>query len=248
MVDDPFQVVAHGLARGGRIAGLEGLEHPAVLDDPGLQPHAPGAGQDVAGQGRAVAPVPQVLDGGDDRAVPGGAGDDHVELAVGVLALDLFLAGHAPHQSLQFEDLVFGDGGGGQGGGLALEQAAGFDQLEGPDVGRRLGTGRGDGAHVAGHIDAQAVAGLDHAQHFQGDHRLAQGGAADPVLLGQFAFGGQAIAELVLAALDRLGDGVGYSAIELDVLGHGSSSVSRRRARAPQSRDSIADLARAGQF
>ena len=227
--------------------GLQGLEHPAVLDDPGLQPHAAGARQDVAGQGRAVAPVPQVLDGGDDRAVPGGPGDDHVELAVGVLALDLLLAGHALHQRLEFLDLVVGDGGGGQGGGLAFEQAAGLDQLERPDLERGLRAGRGDRADVAGDIDAQAMAGLDHAQHFQGDHRLAQGGAADPELLGQLAFRGQAVAKLVLAALDSLGDRVGDTAVELDVLGHVLSSVSRRRA-ALRTRDSIADLAGGANF
>jgi hypothetical protein len=128
-----------------------------------------------------------------------------------------------------------------------LEQAAGLDQFEGPDLESGLGAGRGDWAHVAGDVDAQAVPGFDHAQHFQGDHGFAQGGAADAELLGQLTFRGQAVAKLVLAALDGVGDRVGDAAIELDVLGHVLSSVSRRRTQGPlKTRDSITDLTRAG--
>ncbi len=134
-----------------------------------------------------------------------------MELAVGLFALFRVVAAHQQQQALQLADMLVLDQGRGHGGDLALEQAARFDQLEGADFGiverRGLGLGLGDD-------DAVAVLGLDHAEDFQGDQGFAQGRPADAVLLGQFAFGRQAIAHVILPGADGAGDGVGQLLIE----------------------------------
>jgi hypothetical protein len=68
--------------------------------------------------------------------------------------------------------------------------------------------------------DAEAVAGLDHAQHLQRDQRLAQRRAADAERLGQLTLGRQPLAHLVLAGLDLGGDGIGEATVEF-ASGHG---------------------------
>jgi hypothetical protein len=59
------------------------------------------------------------------------------------------------------------------------------------------------------------VAGLDQATDLEGDHRLAHRRATDLVVLGQVAFGRQAMARLEGAFADRFGDRVGDLLVEL---------------------------------
>jgi hypothetical protein len=78
-----------------------------------------------------------------------------VETAVGALADGaVAVLGHLDDERLQGLDLLVGDGGRGQRRGLALEEPAGLDELEGTDV--ELGVG-GVGGQRLGDIDARAV-------------------------------------------------------------------------------------------
>jgi hypothetical protein len=147
-------------------------------------------------------------------AVAGGAGDGDVEPAVGQVAAHVVfvLLDHVVEDLFQVDQFLVGDGGGGQGAGLAFDQAASLGQLEGADV--QFGCGDLDRRGL-GDIDARAVARLDQAADFQRDHRLAHRGAADLVLLGQVAFRGQAMPGLEGAFADRFGDRVGDLLVEL---------------------------------
>ena len=68
-------------------------------------------------------------------------------------------------------------------------------------------------------IDARALPGLQQAAHLQGDHRAANGGAADPERLGQVALGSQALARLVTAVGDRLADVRRHALVEAQGIG-----------------------------
>jgi hypothetical protein len=78
----------------------------------------------------------------------------------------------------------FGDLGRCDGGDLALEQTARLGDLERADVEFLVGVrgGRGEDEH------ARSLARLDHALHFQRDHRLADRGPAYLEPFGQIAF------------------------------------------------------------
>lgn len=174
-------MLAHRRAGGRRIASLKRVQDLLVVVDQELGPHPPRPLQQIA-TGRLVAQVPQVLDHGHQHAVAAGPGDGDMEAPVGQVGQrpEVVLFGHVVQDDRQLVEALFGHHRRGQGAGVALDQPPGLDQLEGADLQPR---GRDLRTRGVDDIDPRPVPRLDQAPRLQDDHRLADGRAANLVVV-----------------------------------------------------------------
>ncbi len=96
-------------------------------------------------------------------------------------------------QRIQLIEFGLGDIGRRQGRRLALEQDAGLGQLESGDIEAGMVVLAGQPQNIGARTDAN----LEQPLHFERDHRLAHGGAADIIFGAEIALGRQTVAHLI---------------------------------------------------
>ncbi len=149
--------------------------------------------------------VPKLCDHMQHRGIIGRLGNGQVKAAIGIFRhhnVARVFSLHFAHQRLERIQQRIRDLRSRERRGLSLDKRTRLQQFERTNI---HGRGLAMPACQRAHIDARPGAHLDQPVHFQRDHRLANGGTADAILLRQLALGGHALIDAIIAAEDLLG-------------------------------------------
>ena len=175
--------------RGARSLGIaipQRIDNRAMLVDDGLDVGMAGLRVKERTFRRFGAQVPKLPDRVIDRAVSSSRGNREVEFPVGVIGpfrIEIFL-GDCRDKGLDLSKVLFADLGRGKRRSFAFDEKPCLGDLKGREV---------ESWHIGlawkpADISAGPDPDLDEALHFERDHRLANGWAADVIVLGKIAF------------------------------------------------------------
>lgn len=183
---DSGEMHSHRGACGLGIAVPQRIENCAMLVDDGLDVGMASLRMKECTFRRFGAQIPKLPDRIEDRAISSSRGNREMEIAVGVIGpfrIKVFLR-DCRDEGLDFLKILIADLGRGKCGSFAFDEKPCLGDLKGGEV---------ESWHIGlawkpADIGAGTDPDLDEALHFERDHRLADGWAADVIVLCKIAF------------------------------------------------------------